>query len=582
MIIELAKFNTNTAFSNSDYINQIQPIQIDTGGSFAFKGGFLDYNTTSEQVIEIVEDVNVEIDAGFYYACGDPLKKELLVGDEDTIRPYELYVARDPSNNFSLTTSTRTFTIPKGNYSPYEITELVNLNLTEVVPSIHGDGSDFVNLGESNFFRPIPQNAYVCSLKNFNKSRRPFVPTDNIYFALNPPDLIDPNTGTPRFSVNDVVRFWDNIEGDIQKKVQVDRMNTRIDAINYDTGAITFFFGGDDNPDATNVSFTQFFMYKIGTVPSGGSPDDPNKTDLKQTRFYYQSNKKGETFDPSNNFTFPNLTQPHTGTPPVGNNDYVPANFKFMGASQIQLEFNNNNNALFQWTYVHTPYYYGNSTAEANDDAQEGIDFLFSGANSRFVYENTQTGIFFTSLSPPSFWFETLGFDPSIVIQDEPVKHILNSPLIAGVNITGNFIGYDALFEKGNNTSQWVPTSEDVYAVNSSSSQTFAIRAISSQSVGDSSFYIVDVNGLSLTNLSNDTDFFRTVVAIGSKEYNSQGIISLYPDGTSFYTNNGEPFVLSSIRTRILDSISKKPTETLGPKSAIYLEYTPPPPMATK
>lgn len=567
MIIELARFNTPSAFSNSDYINQIQPIQVETGGSLSFKGGFLDYNTTSEQVIEIVEDVNVEIDAGFYYACGNPEDKSVVPGDEDTIRPFELYVARD-SGDYSLITSSRQFTIPKGNYSPFEITELVNLALTEVVPSIHGDGTEFANITDTNFFRPCLQGAYVCSLKNLPKDFQVFNKSNPVYTAITPSDLKNPD-GTPRFSVNDVVRFADNIQGDIQIQAseELKYLNSKITAINYETGAITYDFEYEESrPIITTTPLTAFYMYKIGYYIGS------EFFQLPQTKFYYQANRPGETFDPNNNFQFPDIL--------VDEGDaefaYEPANYKFMGASQIQLEYNNNNNALFQWTYIHTPYYYGNDKAEANDDAQEGIQFLFTGFNNKFVYENTQTGIFFTKLSPPSFWFDTLGFDPSLVISDIPQKHILNAPLKTGVNITGNFIGYDALFEKGNNTSQWVPTSDNVYGVNSSSNQTFAIRAISSQSVGDSSFYIVDVNGLSLTNFSNDTDFFRTVVAIGSKEYNSQGIISLYPDGTSFYTNTGEPFVLSSIRTRILDSISKKPTETLGPKSAIYLEYTPP------
>jgi hypothetical protein len=56
MIVELSKFNSMSSFSNSDWINSFQPLTIQPQGQLSFKGGFLDYNTSSAQVIELQED----------------------------------------------------------------------------------------------------------------------------------------------------------------------------------------------------------------------------------------------------------------------------------------------------------------------------------------------------------------------------------------------------------------------------------------------------------------------------------------------------------------------------------------------
>jgi hypothetical protein len=46
-----------------------------------------------------------------------------------------------------------------------------------------------------------------------------------------------------------------------------------------------------------------------------------------------------------------------------------------------------------------------------------------------------------------------------------------------------------------------------------------------------------------------------------------------------FYTNQGDDFVLTNLRVRILDSITKQPSTTLGSKNSIFIELINPPPV---
>ena len=295
------------------------------------------------------------------------------------------------------------------------------------------------------------------------------------------------------------------------------------------------------------------YMYKYVYSPAEGSGDIDTSYCF---RFYRQADAT-HPFDPETEFFF-------------DPNDSRITNY--MGASQFQLEYNANNSSLFQFTYLHTPFYSG---------AQEAVDFYFCGYayNNIFTYINTMTGCFFTKLEPASFWEDILGFDLStIVIQDSPQK-ILSSPLQVGVNITGNLVSYDALFDKANAPRMYSADGEAARRVEAVSTQSQAIVAKKSQGISTSSFYIIELGGLSEINMTNDYSFYRTICSFGSKEYSSQGVISIYPDGSSFYTNTGiDPIVVSSLRVRILDNLTKQPSNTLGTKNTIFIELTNPPP----
>ena len=539
MIIELSRFNSLTSYSNSDWVNSFQPLTVQPQGQLSFKGGFLDYNTSSEQVIELLQDVPITIETGFYMTA--PADQGLLkVADPEKHVPYDLYICRSGAS-YRLETSTRSFTIPAGNYSPDEITEIVNFNCVSYNPPIHGDGSNFNNIATNNFFRP--------TTSQFNSVALELIPKDGdtrdaTLIARNPSDL-------QYFRNGDYVSFIDigKLTGDTTGNIE-DAYT--ITSLNLTTGAIT------TNPAfrrLDNYTMGNPFMYKYVYSPADGDSDIDTEYNYK----FYRQATANRPFDPSASFIFD------------PNNDRIT---NYMGSSQFQLEYGYNNNSLFQFSYLHTPYYSG---------GEEAIQINACGYryNNIFTYVNTMTGIFFTQLEPASFWSDTLGFDLSTLVVTDSASFALSAQLNVGVNITGNLVSYDALFDKNNAPRMYDADNdtEKALVVNAVSTQSQAIIAGKPQQVNSSSFYLIELGGLSDINMINDTDLFRTISAIGSKEYNSQGIISIYPDGTAFYTNNSpEPQCLSSFRVKILDSITKQPTTTLGQKNSIFVELLNPPP----
>lgn len=552
MIIELSKFNSLTSFSNSDWINSFQPLTVQPGGSLSFKAGFLDYNTSSQQVIELQEDTNITIQTGFYMVCPYTESPEnttgrfgdLYVNDIETYTPFDLYVARDPSNNYNLITSSRQFTIPAGNYSPDEIAQILNYNCVNVKSNTHGSGDTFNNNATNNFFRSTLQQAYTCAMETIPASEST---SEGMLIARDPASL-------EKFNVGDKVVFLDFDRG----ASQPDGLQHayEISEINYVTGEIK------TNPEFTKESeytLVNFHMYKY--ILYNQESDDRNINTAQCIKFYRQATKN-RPFNPNSEIFFdPNLAR----------------QVAMMGASQIQFQYNYNNNSLFQISYLHTPYY--------NSGGNEAVSMYYMGSpfNNVFQYVNATTGCFFTNLEPKEFWGDIIGFDlNSLVVKDNPVNHQLNAPLLTGINITGNLITYDLLFNKSDSPLQYQPNSEsgDAYVkkADAVSNQTIPIPATKTQGITTSSFYIIELGGLSNINMVNDTDLFRTICAIGSKQYNTQGVISIYPDGTAFFTNNSPiPLYISSFRVRVLDSLTKKASNTLGGRNSIFIELTNPP-----
>ena len=548
MIIELSKFNSLTSFSNSDWINSFQPVTLQPQGTLSFKGGFLDYNTSSEQVIELQEDTEITIQTGFYMVCPytespeatsgkvDGRYGNLYVTDIRTYTPFDLYVARDPSNNYNLVTSSRQFTIPAGNYSPDEITEILNFNCVNVKSTTHGSGDTFNNNATNNFFRAALQSAFTCALE-------PTPPGDAQIIARDPASLTNFNIGDKVFFI-DFDRLSDQPNGLAGAFT--------LETINRVTGVVTTHppVGGGGEYVTVNLHMIKYVLYNQES-------DDRDINMAQCIKFFRQANAQ-RPFNPASQFVFdPNISR----------------QVAMMGASQIQFQYNYNNNALFQISYLHTPYY--------NSGGDEAISVYYMGSpfNNVFQYINTQTGCFFTNLEPKEFWGDILGFDlNSLVVKDNPVNHQLNAPLLTGINITGNLVTYDLLFDKTRSPLEYLPNGSSggdqyVKKVDATSSQTIPIPATKTQSITTSSFYLIELGGLSDINMINDTDLFRTICAIGSKEYNTQGIISIYPDGSAFYTNNtNEPQYISSFRVRLLDSLSKKPSNTLGSRNSIFVE----------
>jgi hypothetical protein len=63
-----------------------------------------------------------------------------------------------------------------------------------------------------------------------------------------------------------------------------------------------------------------------------------------------------------------------------------------------------------------------------------------------------------------------------------------------------------------------------------------------------------------------------TITSIMSKQYNSSDFITVYSQSSIPYEHVGEPLVLSSMTTRIIDPSTGQPVSTLGKASVIFME----------
>ena len=81
----------------------------------------------------------------------------------------------------------------------------------------------------------------------------------------------------------------------------------------------------------------------------------------------------------------------------------APANDRFAGANQVALEYDKDIQKLM-FSSIHMPVYVGDA-----DGAVPGC--LFDSS----TIINKYSGVFFTELHPVEFWFNKLGFAPSIL-----------------------------------------------------------------------------------------------------------------------------------------------------------------------
>jgi hypothetical protein len=162
----------------------------------------------------------------------------------------------------------------------------------------------------------------------------------------------------------------------------------------------------------------------------------------------------------------------------TGNSGVFPIVF---GATQTSLLYNNENNGLFSFNYLHSPIYAALSSTStdlaevtAHMYTTQKVSTNMSGSNFFTTLVDKKSGILLNKMNPPSFW-EQLGFDiPALTVD-------LDTKPIGGFNqgfqmtfdefqakTTGGFCGssniYNPLFKTSNSADQpCVPDTELIY-----------------------------------------------------------------------------------------------------------------------
>jgi hypothetical protein len=537
-IIELSYNNATQQNLTSDWTNTFQQqVVLNPGDGLTTKLALLDYSSTGQYSnIEIPEDLNILMTGGFWYTIQDPTvynsnQRDADGSDEDfdNIEIGKYYIARD--SNYNLITSTKIFTIKKGVYDVNELTQQITRNITAINVDDIGKSIYFDNKAGEFFFRSTIANEMSVNIYSFY---------DEIQSSLGSGPL-------------EGKREW--IMYCIVKEENLWQLEP-------------FSMG-------QSVSFAYQYDPKTNNFSDGVIIQLDKVAGTMQIRHYLDDFGLGDSTPGDGGLTVP--PQPWTNFYGIvfGNNTtsirfYDPENFNvnramymegrnYMGSSQLALLFNDNNDGKFSFKYMHTPFYNG---------GQESIS-VYNVVGATFYYFLAQSGIFFTQLEPASFWFGLLGFNQNILVSDNLITHTLNQKLVLGQNITSNLITYDNVFNKA----KWTESPPIDTPYYTTSQDTFKIIGLELQTAFVSPYFIIQILGLGNTNLLDDNKTYQTIAQICSKQYDNNGVITTYPDNIPFYYNtSNEPLLISSLRVRILDGVSKQPTLILGNNNNIFIQ----------
>ena len=509
--LELSTYNSREVLSNGEYTCTFPPVQIDNGTQVAISQVFIDSAINgSYQNISVPSDLDLHFEFGIYYMNLNEANK--TYGGPAPVS--DLYVVRQTGSAI-LYTDTTQITIPKGNYTPLEIANIIT-KLMSAVPQI----TDILEVG----FIPgallkltDPTTSLKCKTGTPDtvpsSPSQYFKPITTLHTVIAPVGPI----GTV-FSPNSDIIITFQTEGNPPSKV-ITRLLTFDDA----TGTITI--------EPNNV-----FIY----------PAEPQLMIISVTIQNAQPiaavfcNQK----DYTNRFTF---------TKPV-----------FMGTSQFALEFDVNS-GKFQFTQLHMPMYTESTPFNPGVSIVAKIE-----DGTKYFPADVRSGIFFVNMQPASFW-TSLGFNlDTLLVQDDPVTHNLKTPLQRGVNITSQFFGYDGII--ANSYKLPTPSAAPYFYVTDT---VISIEADEQLPNSDSGYYLIELVGLTTSYATDNGNQLSSVMNIASKNYNQSGYITAYADGSVPFINTGEPFTLTNIKVRILDPLTKKVVTTLGNKNSVFVQITP-------
>ena len=317
-------------------------------------------------------------------------------------------------------------------------------------------------------------------------------------------------------------------------------------------------------------------------------------------------------------------------------------NFPILGATEISIVYNDTS-SVFEWQYLHTPILQSTATSSSGDYQEvvglvktdslnvsndSGEDIL--NGNITMCKLDRKSGVMFRTMNPPRFWFDLLGFAPSIVVKDSevigqittttkfpykrfldittggflgiadnfdqsvlPIKEAFNpiivnppnlllfSPITDLWDLIEDFFGLDPAAAEGmvNILGNALYDGKTNLHYDSSWFQSIttvplqAVRAPLNQGGDNSGHQLVEITGYQ-SNFLNETDRYQ-IKAIVSSYYVSPNSFTTSPfQDTYIYTHIGAPININTYTVRILDPLTMQKVKTLGTNSTVYLQIT--------
>jgi len=253
----------------------------------------------------------------------------------------------------------------------------------------------------------------------------------------------------------------------------------------------------------------------------------------------------------------------------VDTSDYFyPMRSEWYGASQVALSYNSDQNGIFQFDYLHTPFY--NATGDESVGMYEIKHAGKPPPPSDFVGVTRAGGVFIRDLEPRSFWEGVLGFDvDSIKVTNNVYTLVFPAGKTFNDLTTNAVFGLDDVLNNAGGDPNLCPIAQFF----KKSTATVPIKAPNSYSpLTDSAYFLIECSMNYNMKYQYDTANLANINAIVSRQYNTNDYITGFGECSINYVHHGEPVILSSARIRILDPVNKQEATSLGEKTSIFLE----------
>jgi hypothetical protein len=529
MLVNLSTFNSDEIVSNAEWTNTMKkPITISNGTQITLKQAFLDSASAGQyQVIQIPQDMTITMAFGFVVQYIEDIMKNLV--DTPPLGNNELYIALDPASKAPIL-SYNTFVLPAGNYGPQDLAVIITKQLAQF---------NNTNISEFNaepglFMRPS-QAVVSVSGPDINTTDPPY----SIYeFTTIPLKTTDPM----------VAKF-----SQVGLPITFKCFNTgRNKMFSGDCGTITVVTQKAISGDLVTLTINSTVLNK-----NAGLEIDPFGFN---TLVKVQLIETGST----SNLTFynqTNIADSFQFKPVIGTS----TNGLYVGSSQVALLFNNESSNRFEIT-AHSPIY------EKSTDASPQI-YGYTVAGDYYFADKFSSTPFF-SLEPASFW-SSLGFDlDKVLIKMNTTTNLPSNAIITGLNTSGAFVTYDAIIAGGRATYA-IPTDTPFYYGTNLFKNIIADTNYQASNAG---YYLLELSNIQTTEYMDDSETRIGIFALISKNYDTSGYITVYGGSEILTINSGSPYLLQSIRVRILDPNSKLPLSNalLGLNNSVYLEILTP------
>lgn len=572
-VISVSAYNSKGKISNGEWDSILaETMIINNGDGIVIKDAYIDTRTRSSDDIYIEEDTMLYIDYYYYYvnAYTDVDKMHVMGRSLGTAG------LQTDSNIFTYIPSTTTIELPNPDGLPY----MLMFYWYQYDINTHS----YPEVGDKMWQPVVGVWQYLLKTGSYAKDYLATVLTKEMARVV--PDKIDKG-------------FAFDVGVSSIRKMRISETIPNTPPKNFIIQPL-IIYTGTEHTYSFNVDYNNLTVNpNTGGLPSGGNSPIPavlmsinNVEGRRNTAFSANSN-------PYIIFPYLRLVQNEfVSTLFQGNNSLVAP---MVGANEISLIYNNQNNGIYSFDYLHTPIL----SAGKEVVIISTINIANVAEVPQVVYDvamsDRQAGIITAKLEPESFWRDILGFDTTALLGSSKIGGNFSQPQMLWADYqaitTGNFWGvsmlsdprlelsmngYPILFPNtfrdtiyrgylGDGFSG--PQTNKYGTIIWESDSTNMVEAVGPPlNPSDTGHFLIEITGYN-TNYFDENDAYQ-VKSIISSYYITANSFATAPFPDSFiYEHHGEPLIIGSLKVRILNPKTKK-VLPIGPNSTIYLQVT--------